>query len=93
MPGYENSSNVFHDAIRPDFVLKRNHDIIVIELTCCFETNLVHSRNFKIEKYKNIKRFSKVLVNKTETFIPEVSSLIFYCENFETIRKIHFEKQ
>ena len=26
----------------------------MIELTCCFETNLEHSRNFKIEKYKNV---------------------------------------
>ena len=44
----------------------------MLELTCCFETNLVHARNFKIEKYKNVKRYSKVTVNNIETFFPEV---------------------
>ena len=47
LPGYENPSNLFHAAVQPDLVLKRNHHIIVIELTCCFKTNLLHSRNFK----------------------------------------------
>ena len=44
----------------------------MLELTCCFETNLVHARNFKTEKYKNVKRYSKVTVNNIETFFPEV---------------------
>ena len=88
LPGYENPSNVFYDAVRPDLVLKRNHHIIVIELTCCFETNLVHSRNFKIEKYKDIKRFKKVTVNKIETFFLEVSSLGgFIAKTFKTLEK------
>ena len=91
LPGYENPSNVFYDAVRPDLVLKRNHHIIVIELTCCFETNLVHSRNFKIEKYKNIKNYSKVTVNKIETFFLEVSSLGFIAKHLNPL-KISFSK-
>ena len=67
LPGYENPSDVFYDALRPDLVLKRNHHIIVIELTCCLETKLVHSRNFKTGKY-NIKRYSTVTVNKIKKF-------------------------
>ena len=58
LPVYENPSNLFHAAVQPDLVLKRNHHIIIIELTCCFKTNLLHSRNFKIEKYKTFKRHS-----------------------------------
>ena len=54
--------------------------VIVIELTC-FETNLIYSRNFKIEKYKNIKRYSKVTVNKIETFFSGSVITRFYCKN------------
>ena len=84
--GYENPSNVFYDAVRHDLVLKRNGHTIVIELTCCFETNLVHSRNFKIEKYKNIKNYSKVTVNKIETFFLEVSSLGFIAKHLNPLK-------
>ena len=82
---------ILHDAVRPDLVLKRNHHIVVIELTCCFETNLVHSRNFKIEKYKNIKRYSKFAVNKIETFFLEVSSLGFIAKAFKPLEKFLLE--
>ena len=87
LPGYKNPWNVFYDAVQPDLVLKRNHHIIVIELTCCFETNLVHSRNFKTEKYKNIERYGKVTVNKIETFFLEVSSLGFIAKTFKPLEK------
>ena len=69
LPGYENPSNMFHDAVRPDLVLKRNHQITVIELTYCFETNLVHSRNFNVEKYKNIKDAIKLQSTKLKHFL------------------------
>ena len=49
----------------------------------CFETNLIHSRNFKTEKYENIKRYSKVTVNKIETFFLEVSSLDFIAKTLK----------
>ena len=39
---YQYPSNIIHDAVRPDLVLKRNGHIIVIELTYCFETKLVY---------------------------------------------------
>ena len=86
LPGYENPSKIFYDAVQPDLVLKRNHHISVIELTC-FKTNLVHSWNFKIEKYKYIKRYGKVTVNKTETLFLEVSSLGFIAKTFKPLQK------
>ena len=30
LPGFEIRSSIFHDAVRPDLVLKRNDHIIVI---------------------------------------------------------------
>ena len=41
-PGYKNSSKVFHDAVQPDLLSKRNHRIVALELTCCFETKMLH---------------------------------------------------
>ena len=86
LPGYENPSDVFYDALRLDLVLKRNHHIIVIELICCLETKLVHSRNFKTEKY-NIKRYSTVTVNKIEKNFLKVSSLGFIAKTFKPLEK------
>ena len=86
--GYKNPSNAFHNAVRPDLVLQRNHHIVVIELTCCFKTNLVHSRNFKIEKYKSIKRYSKVTVKKIETFSIKMPPLGFVAKIFKRLEKI-----
>ena len=39
----------------PDIVLVRNNKLVVIELTCCFETNFAKSRRYKISRYKNTK--------------------------------------
>ena len=74
--------------MRPDLVLQINHHIIVIEIKSCFKTDLVHSRKFKIEKYKSIKRYSKVTVNKTETFSIKVSSLGCVAKTFKHLEKI-----
>ena len=87
LPGYENPSIVFYDAVRPNLILKWNHHIIVIELTYCFVTSLVHSRNFKNQKYKNIKIYGKVTVNKTETFFLEMPSLGFIAKTFKHLEK------
>ena len=59
----------------------------MIELTYCFVTSLVHSRNFKNQKYKNIKICGKVTVNKTETFFLEMPSLGFIAKTFKHLEK------
>ena len=38
----------------PDIVLVRNDILIIIELTCCFETNFAKPRRYKINRYENI---------------------------------------
>ena len=76
LTSYENPSKVLYGAVQPDLVLKRN-------LTCCFETNLVHSRNFKTQKYKNIKSMVKLL----STFFLEVPSLCFIAKTFKSLEK------
>ena len=44
--GYKNPRN-----LRPDIVLLKCDSPVSIELTCCFETNLINSRNYKIDRY------------------------------------------
>ena len=76
LTSYENPSNILYGAVQPDFVLKRN-------LTGCFETNLVHSRNFQTQKYKNIKSMVKLLQN---IFSGSVITL-FYYKTFKSLEK------
>lgn len=42
-------------GLRPDIVIKNNAKVSILELTVCHETNLISSRNYKLNKYKNIK--------------------------------------
>ena len=46
-------SNVF-DSLRPDIAIKSNDSIITLELTICHESNISSSREYKINKYKNL---------------------------------------
>ena len=69
-------------------MLNRNHHIIVIELTCCFESNLVHSRNFKIKKnIKILKDKVKLQSTKLKHFFLEVSSLGFIAKTSKPLEK------
>ena len=92
LPGYQSPSNIFYDTVRPDMVLKRDRHLIIIELTCCFETNFEKSRNFKIEKYESIKQYSKVPVDKLEKFFLEVSSLGFITKCFKSFERFISKK-
>ena len=55
--------------MRPDLVLQRNDHIIVIELTCCFKANLVHSKKFKMKNTKVLKDIAKLQSTKLELFL------------------------
>ena len=41
-------------GVRPDIAIADSHHIHALELTVCHETNLVKSRDFKINRYKNL---------------------------------------
>jgi len=46
-------SDLFND-LRPDIAVKSDSKVTVLELTVCHETNLVSSRNYKLDKYKTL---------------------------------------
>ena len=54
LEGYT-TTNVFFDGnVRPDIAVKKGNDLTTIELTCCFETNIIKSNMiiFKISLSK-----------------------------------------
>ena len=64
---------------RPDIAIANNNSIQILELTVCHETNLISSRNYKVNKYKNINDFGSTLAanRKIMPYFVEVSTLGF----------------
>ena len=46
---------IFQPSCRPDLVLVDKTKISILELTVCHESNLEKSRQYKLDKYKNIR--------------------------------------
>ena len=82
--GYPSTSELFSNH-RPDIALKKNDEIVSIELTICFETNIIKSREYKVNRYKNLERevnknskLSKVFVEVTSLgFVPKQNDKFF----------------
>ena len=77
--GYKNPSELFRN-LRPDIVLLKRDSLVSIELTCCFETNLINSRNYEINRYCNLEEDHNLNVKIKKLFL-EVSSLGFLSKN------------
>ena len=71
---------------RPDIVVKNGNKRTVIELSCCYETNFMKTRNYKIERYSKL---WNLYVDKnfivTKLYI-EVSSLGVSPRNIQEFR-------
>ena len=73
-----NPSELFlENTHRPDIVIKGPESLTVIELTVPYETNLIKSREAKVEKYNDIRTKLKTPCTKFEVIFFEVSSLGF----------------
>ena len=73
---YPCTSDLFSRS-RPDIVIKLNDKVIVLELTVCFETNTVKSRNYKQSRYRELKEELLIACDVfTMTFL-EVTTLGF----------------
>ena len=55
LTNYENPGNLFKSK-GPDIVIKENDSITAIELTCPFELNIMKSREYKENKYREFKK-------------------------------------
>ena len=74
LEGYATTNVLFNGIVRPDISMKKGNDLTTIELTRCFETNLVKSNKFKIEKYDKLDKKLKSRLNLNKLYI-EVTSL------------------
>ena len=89
--------------LRPDMAIQIGNKILVLELTVCHESNLITSKSYKLDKYKNINKcraneFSNCTVSVFTVevsvlgFISELSDFCFACSipklDKETMKKI-----
>ena len=87
--GYRNPTTIFKNCI-PDVVVMVDNILHVFELTICFETNLLNSREYKRDKYKNLK---DDLINESLTmklYTVEFSALGFTTHHLKSMT--HFLK-
>ena len=83
--GFKNPEILFNGTL-PDTVEKNSNKLTVIELSCCYETNFVKTRNSKVERYSKLQ---DLCVDKnfrvTELYV-KVSSLEFLPKNIQKFR-------
>ena len=84
--GFKNPAELFKN-LRPDIVLLKDDNLTTIELTCCFETNLINSRNYKIDRYRNLEQDCNVNVKMKKLYV-EVSSLGFLSKNINELKTL-----
>ena len=73
---------------RPDIIIKHGNNYIIIELTCPNESRLILSRDYKVDKYKNLKDNLLYPCDKFELVFFEVSTLGFMSINVGSFRKV-----
>ena len=76
---------------RPDIAIADSESICILELSVCHETNLVFSREFKRNKYKNIRDFGSTLAGhrKIICYTIEISTLGFISNIHEFTKAVH----
>ena len=80
--GYSSIDQVFEPVCRPDLVLVRRSNVYVMELTVCHESNLLKSKLYKTNKYRDIKNHIKPEYAhfNIELFTLEISVLWFIAD-------------
>ena len=51
--GYKSPAKIFN-RFKPDIILKKGQNGTIVDLICCFETNLLKSHQYKVNKYVNL---------------------------------------
>ena len=60
---FKQCSDLF-SGLRPDLAFVKGDTVHVLELTVCHETNLVSSRNYKLDKYKSLANHKSNLIEQ-----------------------------
>ena len=81
---YNTTSQLFTTQ-RPHFAILDGDEMTVIELTICFETNTLKSREYKIKRYKDLKSHLLQPVSKFKVLFLEITSLGFISEQSDKL--------
>jgi len=78
LSGTKNVCDLFKNS-KPDLALKTSNKVGLLELTVCHETNLIVSRNYKLNKYRKIADDRAVIIEQASISLSmcEVSTLGF----------------
>jgi hypothetical protein len=87
LPNFKQCSDLFV-AFRPDIVFVGKQKAYVLELTVCHETNMISSKNYKLNKYKDLQNAkSEILRNHDITVMTcELSVLGFLHMNSDILK-------
>ena len=85
--GFLSQKELFPGKI-PDIVLQQGKKLIVIELTCPAETNLLSSREYKSDRYKELKNLSLVPCNDLELILFEISASGFVTKHVRDFKNL-----
>ena len=85
--GFLSQKELFSGKI-PDIVLQQGKKLIVIELTCPAQTNLLSSREYKSDRYKELKNLSLVPCNDLELILFEISALGFVTKHVKDFKNL-----
>ena len=86
LEGFQSPSEFFNGP-RPDIIVQEGNELHVIELSCCYESNFVNTREYKVKRYHDLKKFR---VNKNftiNTMFVEVSTLGFLPKNIREFKE------
>ena len=72
----------------PDIVVQQGKKLIVIELTCPDKINLLSSREYKSDRYKELKNLSLVLCNDLEHILLKTSALGFVTKHVRDFKNL-----
>ena len=84
--GFPSPKGLFSGKIS-DIVLQQGEKLIVIELTCLAGTNLLSSREYKSNRYKELKNLSLVPCNDLELILLEILTLGFVTKHVRDFKK------
>ena len=75
---------LFTSGSRPDLIFETSNTYYAIELTVCFETNLISSREYKMNKYKNFENDLRYKNKDFQLIFLEFSALGFYSREIKS---------
>ena len=85
--GFESTSSLFESS-RPDAcIVTANGEVLPLELTVCHELNFEKARDYKEERYRDLRKDLKINCTKFEISFIEISALEFVPTSIKEFKK------